>query len=133
MEQVSFSPIHPLHLTDILRRYFEMFMSRCTCGWSRKTVPICTKRKKKAIRYIYFVWLIIFFQAYGEAGVTRLIRILDREMRTGMALLGAATLNDLKPEYVRTYVNLFYVIILTDILMKVEKVNFQPAQMQAKL
>lgn len=52
--------------------------------------------------------------AYGEAGVTRLIRILDREMRAGMALLGAATLKDLKPEFV-------------------EKVNFQPAQMQAKL
>ncbi|GJJ13155.1 hypothetical protein Clacol_007406 [Clathrus columnatus] len=53
-------------------------------------------------------------QAYGEAGVTRLIQILDREMRAGMALLGAATLEDLKPELV-------------------EKVNFQPAQMQAKL
>ncbi|KIJ56594.1 hypothetical protein M422DRAFT_57288 [Sphaerobolus stellatus SS14] len=52
--------------------------------------------------------------AYGEAGVIRLFRILDREIRTGMSLLGAATLQDLKPEMV-------------------EQVNFQPLQMQAKL
>ncbi|KAF8592453.1 hypothetical protein K439DRAFT_1400272 [Ramaria rubella] len=52
--------------------------------------------------------------AYGEAGVLRLITILEREIRAGMALLGAANIKDLKPELV-------------------EQVSFQPAQMYAKL
>ncbi|KAF8529939.1 FMN-dependent dehydrogenase-domain-containing protein [Gautieria morchelliformis] len=58
---------------------------------------------------------VLFAQsAYGEAGVRRLIQILEREIRAGMALLGAASIKDLKPELV-------------------EQVNFQPAQMFAKL
>jgi len=38
--------------------------------------------------------------AYGEAGVTKLIRIMERELQTGMRLLGAAKVEDLKPEMV---------------------------------
>ncbi|TFK76971.1 hypothetical protein BDN72DRAFT_807271 [Pluteus cervinus] len=38
--------------------------------------------------------------AYGEAGVTKLIRILEREMTTGMRLLGASTTHDLTPDLV---------------------------------
>ncbi|KAF8528928.1 FMN-dependent dehydrogenase-domain-containing protein [Hysterangium stoloniferum] len=52
--------------------------------------------------------------AYGEAGVTRLIQILDRELRIGMSLLGAANISALTPNLV-------------------EQVQFQPAQMRAKL
>jgi L-lactate dehydrogenase (cytochrome) len=38
--------------------------------------------------------------AYGEAGVVKIIRILEREIITGMRLLGAPTINDLVPEMV---------------------------------
>ncbi|KAI5480917.1 L-mandelate dehydrogenase [Pseudohyphozyma bogoriensis] len=39
--------------------------------------------------------------AYGEDGVVRTIRILEEEIVTGMRLLGARTLKDLKPEMVQ--------------------------------
>ncbi|KAL0566219.1 hypothetical protein V5O48_015793 [Marasmius crinis-equi] len=38
--------------------------------------------------------------AYGVAGVTKIISILEREIVTSMRLLGASTLQDLKPEMV---------------------------------
>ncbi|KIM79769.1 hypothetical protein PILCRDRAFT_98049 [Piloderma croceum F 1598] len=38
--------------------------------------------------------------AYGEAGVVRLVRILEREIVSGMQMLGARSLNDLIPEMV---------------------------------
>ncbi|KZS87403.1 FMN-dependent alpha-hydroxy acid dehydrogenase [Sistotremastrum niveocremeum HHB9708] len=38
--------------------------------------------------------------AYGEAGVVKLIRIMEREIVTGMRLLGAARVSDLTPEMV---------------------------------
>jgi len=39
-------------------------------------------------------------QAYGEAGITKLFKIMEREIVTGMKLLGAARLEDLKPEMI---------------------------------
>ncbi|KIL70694.1 hypothetical protein M378DRAFT_95200 [Amanita muscaria Koide BX008] len=38
--------------------------------------------------------------AYGEAGVTKIIQILEREIVAGMRLLGAPTIKDLRPELV---------------------------------
>ncbi|KAF8216084.1 FMN-dependent dehydrogenase-domain-containing protein [Mycena galopus ATCC 62051] len=38
--------------------------------------------------------------AYGEAGVVKLVRILEREITTGMKGLGAVSVKDLKPEMV---------------------------------
>ncbi|KAF8640425.1 hypothetical protein AX17_000091 [Amanita inopinata Kibby_2008] len=38
--------------------------------------------------------------AYGTAGVVRIIQILEREITTGMRLLGAQTVKDLRPEMV---------------------------------
>ncbi|KZV77493.1 hypothetical protein PENSPDRAFT_679048 [Peniophora sp. CONT] len=38
--------------------------------------------------------------AYGEEGVVRAVRILERELLTGMRLMGAASIADLKPELV---------------------------------
>jgi len=38
--------------------------------------------------------------AYGEVGIVKLIRIMDKEIQTGMRLLGAARVADLKPEMV---------------------------------
>ncbi|KZT34745.1 hypothetical protein SISSUDRAFT_1065055 [Sistotremastrum suecicum HHB10207 ss-3] len=38
--------------------------------------------------------------AYGEAGVIKLIRIMERELLTGMRLLGATKYSELKPEMV---------------------------------
>lgn len=41
-------------------------------------------------------------QAYGEAGIVKLIRIMEREIVTGMRLLGAARVSDLTPAMVST-------------------------------
>lgn len=41
-------------------------------------------------------------QAYGEAGVIKLIRILEKEVVTGMRLLGATNVNELVPAMVST-------------------------------
>jgi len=38
--------------------------------------------------------------AYGEVGIVKLIRIMEKEIQTGMRLLGAAKVTDLKPEMV---------------------------------
>jgi L-lactate dehydrogenase (cytochrome) len=40
--------------------------------------------------------------AAGEAGVRQALDILDVELRTAMALVGAATISDLSPAIVRT-------------------------------
>ncbi|KAF7356759.1 hypothetical protein MVEN_01010900 [Mycena venus] len=39
-------------------------------------------------------------EAYGEAGVVKIVQILEREIVTGMRGLGAASVKDLKPEMV---------------------------------
>lgn len=36
-------------------------------------------------------------QAYGAAGVVKIVRILEREITMGMRLMGAASVADLKP------------------------------------
>lgn len=43
-------------------------------------------------------------QAYGEAGVVKIIRILEREIVSGMKLLGASSIQDLVPEMVGSVV-----------------------------
>ena len=40
-------------------------------------------------------------QVYGAAGVAKIVRILEREIMTGMRLLGASTIRDLTPDMVR--------------------------------
>lgn len=40
-------------------------------------------------------------QAYGAAGVVKIIHILEREIMMCMRLLGARTIKDLVPEMVR--------------------------------
>lgn len=40
------------------------------------------------------------FQAYGAAGVVKIVRILEREIVMGMQLVGARTVKDLVPEMV---------------------------------
>ncbi|KAG6888968.1 hypothetical protein C0995_004607 [Termitomyces sp. Mi166 len=39
-------------------------------------------------------------QAYGVAGVVKIVHILEREIITAMRLLGARSVQDLKPELV---------------------------------
>ncbi|KAJ7293712.1 hypothetical protein C8J57DRAFT_1269730 [Mycena rebaudengoi] len=46
--------------------------------------------------------------AYGEAGVIKIVRILEREIITGMRGLGAASIKDLKPEMACLRVPLCY-------------------------
>lgn len=45
--------------------------------------------------------VLITKQAYGEAGIVKIIRILKREIITGMRLLGARHVGELVPEMVR--------------------------------
>jgi len=52
--------------------------------------------------------------AYGEAGVSKILSILNREIVTAMQLLGAASIKDLTPELV-------------------ERVDWEPATHRAKL
>lgn len=40
--------------------------------------------------------------AYGEAGVVKTVHILEREIVTGMRLLGVSSLQELTPEMVRS-------------------------------
>lgn len=40
------------------------------------------------------------FKAYGSAGVSWIIQILEQEILTGMGLLGVRTVKDLTPEMV---------------------------------
>lgn len=42
----------------------------------------------------------IFLKAYGQAGVVHLVRILEREIKFGMASLGVRTVEELTPELV---------------------------------
>lgn len=42
-------------------------------------------------------------QAYGAAGVVKIIRILERELIWGMRLLGVRRLEDLTPDMVRPF------------------------------
>ena len=44
-------------------------------------------------------------QAYGVAGVVKITQILRREIVTAMRLVGATTIEDLRPEMVSTLVN----------------------------
>jgi L-lactate dehydrogenase (cytochrome) len=39
--------------------------------------------------------------AYGAAGITHIVRILEREIVTGMRLLGASNVKDLTPDMVQ--------------------------------
>jgi len=41
-------------------------------------------------------------QAYGVAGIVKITQILRREIVTAMRLVGAATIEDLRPEMVST-------------------------------
>jgi len=52
--------------------------------------------------------------AYGEAGVSKILDVLHREIVTSMRLLGAASISDLNPDMV-------------------ERVDWEPAARQAKL
>lgn len=52
------------------------------------------------IRFVACVSLPSFSQAYGEAGVVKIIKILEREVVHGMQLLGAPEVKDLVPEMV---------------------------------
>lgn len=42
-------------------------------------------------------------QAYGAAGVVKAVRILEREIKWGMRLLGVRKVEELTPEMVRTF------------------------------
>lgn len=49
------------------------------------------------------LWTCGATQAYGAAGVVKIIRILERELIWGMRLLGVRKLEELTPDMVRTF------------------------------
>ena len=67
--------------------------------------------------------LLIFSKAYGEAGVVHLVRILEREIKFGMAALGVRTVDELVPDLVSCRI-IFGGI--TTFLLQVERVDWQP-------
>lgn len=48
------------------------------------------------------ITLLIIAQAYGAAGVVKSVRILEREIVSGMRLMGVRTVKELVPEMVRS-------------------------------
>ena len=82
-----------------------MTVNRCSQGTLSRsegrrtwpTVPICPECQSL---HISFTHVLIFLQAYGDAGVVKIIKILEREIVYGMQLLGAAPVDDLVPELV---------------------------------
>lgn len=62
-------------------------------------------------------------KAYGEAGVVHLVRILEREIKFGMASLGVRTVNQLVPDLVCCGINLMRVTLMVS---QVERVDWQP-------
>jgi L-lactate dehydrogenase (cytochrome) len=63
-------------------------------------------------------------KAYGSAGVSWIIRILEQEIVTGMGQLGVRAIRDLTPEMVSSYSSL--AISLRPLLLQVERVDWQP-------
>ncbi len=63
-------------------------------------------------------------KAYGSAGVSWIIRILEQEIVTGMSQLGVRTIGDLTPEMVSFYSS--FVISSRPLLLQVERVDWQP-------
>lgn len=63
-------------------------------------------------------------QAYGAAGVVKIVRILEREITTGMRLLGVSKVSELKPEMVSVPVKVYRHVI--DPFLEVERVDWQP-------
>ena len=47
----------------------------------------------------------MIFQAYGAAGVVKIIRILEREIMMCMRLVGATSVNQLVPSMVSALLN----------------------------
>jgi L-lactate dehydrogenase (cytochrome) len=62
-------------------------------------------------------------QAYGEAGVTKIARILEREILSAMRLLGASNVSELVPEMVRMSEKLRGSLFN---ILQVERVDWQP-------
>jgi hypothetical protein len=102
-ERVGPRPCQQIPTTDSITsppRYPEGIVSWCNWCWDRAAILVCSERRFW-VRPIPHVRLTGFFwQAYGEAGVIKIIRILEREIVHGMQLLGASGVQDLVPEMV---------------------------------
>lgn len=68
--------------------------------------------------------MINLHQAYGAAGVVKITQILRREIVTAMRLVGAATIEDLRPEMVSTL--LYDHGVMSYVSSQVERVDWQP-------
>ena len=63
-------------------------------------------------------------QAYGEAGVERLIHIMETEIILGMRLLGATKISELVPEMARLSMLISCACLICR--FQVERVDWQP-------
>ena len=89
-----------------VHRYPQGTVLGSQSGRSRTAIFICSKRNavfslRDSLIYCVQCLIASLSQAYGTAGVVKIVRILEREIVTGMQLIGARTVHDLVPEMVR--------------------------------
>jgi len=81
----------------VLLRCTQSPLPRCKGCWTWPRLPL-----RAECEHASFAECIgsIVFQAYGEAGVVHLVRILQREIRFGMVSLGVRSIDQLSHEMV---------------------------------
>ena len=81
----------------MLLRCTQSPLPRCKGYWTWPRLPL--RAECECAFCVEYIRLIVS-QAYGEAGVVHLVRILQREIRFGMESLGVRSIDQLSPELV---------------------------------
>lgn len=81
----------------LLIRCTQSSLSRCQGCWTWPRLPLRAECEYKCC--VEYIWLMVS-QAYGEAGVVHLVRILQREIKFSMMSLGVRSIDQLSPEMV---------------------------------
>jgi len=81
-------------------RHLESSLPWCNSSRPRSTIPLRSKCTSVSFKQKQKLTQFTNLQAYGAPGVVKIIRILEREIITGMRLLGAAAVDHLRPEMV---------------------------------
>ena len=83
--------------TFMLLRCTQSHLPRCKGCWTWPRLSL--RAECECASCVAYIRLIVS-QAYGEAGVVHLVRILQREIKFGMESLGVRSINQLCPEMV---------------------------------
>ena len=124
------------HMNNQSRRT-QSPLSRCKSGrrWSRISLRTKCSPVNSLRLLMSCIYAVNLTQAYGAAGVTKVVRILEREILTGMQLLGARNVSELVPEMVcllGTFTFLTHKFWIDGFFLKVERVDWQ-AVISAKM